>query len=204
MRRLAGHLHSLLRAYSRHLELKPVLTKACTAAFIFSAGDLAAQLCDGPDAIDWPRLLTGALVGLCYFGPAAHAWYAAVQRLFPRSTFKSVLTKTALGQLCFGPVFIVVYFAAALVAANGLSGLAELPSKVSKDLLPTIVAGLGFWPLVDVFSFAVIARRKDGEVWLPLFVNACSFVWQVYLSLQSRTRQGSAEVIVSQSLGRGL
>ena len=200
-----SQLQQLLRLYSTLLHTAPVVTKSVTAACIFGISDIVAQRIEtGQDGIDWLRLLSGALVGLCYFGPAAHAWYAAVQRLFPRSTIRAVLTKMALGQLIFGPIFTVVYFAAALVAAGGLPGLSGLPDKVAEDLLPTIVAGLGFWPLVDLFSFAVIAKRKDGEAWLPLFVNAASFLWQVYLSLQARAHRRGAGAVVSQAPGHML
>ena len=180
-------LRTAATVYARALEMAPVITKSLTAGVIFGASDLAAQVIENATAPpDWPRLLTAALVGLLYFGPAAHFWYAMMQRLYPRSTLRAVLTKTALGQIVFAPIFTIVYFAAALVAANGLIGLGQLRAKVAADLLPTIVAGLWFWPLVDVVSFAVIAKQEGGEAWLPLFVNAVSLVWQVYLSLKAR------------------
>ena len=192
-----GTLRAAAAVYAGALDVAPVITKSLTAGVIFGVSDAVAQGIENAAQADWPRLVTATLVGLLYFGPAAHCWYATMQRLYPHSTLRAVLSKTLLGQIVFGPIFIIVYFAAALVAVDGL-GLSQLPNKVSADLLPTIVAGLGFWPLVDVVSFAVIAKQKGGEAWLPLFVNAASFVWQVYLSLKAR---GAAELHPEQWTG---
>lgn len=184
-----GRRASLIRQYSAALDTCPVLTKSLTASSIFGLSDVVAQIIEqsgaGAFVMDQPRVLMNLAVGFC-FGPAAHVWYAVMQHAFPRSNMPSVLIKTTLGQTIFGPVFTVVYFAAALIAERGPPGLKLLPFKVSQDLMPTLLAGMGFWPFVDLVSYAVIARKKSGEAWIPLFANVCSFIWQVYLSMQAR------------------
>ena len=35
-------------------------------------------------------------------------------------------------------------------------------------------------PFVDLVSYGFIPAK-----WIPLFVNSCSFVWTIYLSLQA-------------------
>ena len=88
-----------------------------------------------------------------------------IQRLFPRSTLRSVLIKTMLGQILFGPLFIIVYFAASLVAEGGLLRLGRLPAKISADLVQTVVAGLWFWQDIGWAAlFAVIGHCFP--VWL--------------------------------------
>ena len=59
-------------------------------------------------------------------------------------------------------------------------GLASWPGKIKQDLVATWAAGLGFWPFVDLVSYGFIPAK-----WIPLFVNSCSFVWTIYLSLQA-------------------
>ena len=73
--------------YSQALETNPIVTKSITAAFIFVASDLLAQNIEkGADKgkkLDKKRTLTASLVGLLYFGPAAHFWYENIFTLFP-------------------------------------------------------------------------------------------------------------------------
>ena len=96
-------------------------------------------------------------------------------------TIRSTLIKAALGQTLFGPVFTCVFFAATLVATRGLAaGLRSWPAKCQQDLLATQLAGLGYWPFVDLVSFSLVPI-----MWIPLFVNSASFVWTIFLSLRA-------------------
>ena len=49
-----------------------------------------------------------------------------------------------------------------------------------QDLFKTQLAGCGFWPFVDLAAYGFVP-----VMWIPLFVNGCSFVWTVFLSLQA-------------------
>ena len=51
-------------------------------------------------------------------------------------------------------------------------------NKIRQDLLGAWLAGLGFWPIIDLLSYSVIPVK-----WIPLFVNMASFIWTIYLSL---------------------
>ena len=181
--RLRGGLSvgSLAASYGAALSTNPILTKSVTAGAIFGLSDATAQTISSDGGRDWARTAVSCLVGLCYFGPAAHAWYDTVFRLFPEGGVKSTLIKSALGQMFFGPTFTCVFFLASLVAVLGLrQGLASWPGKIRQDLVATWAAGLGFWPFVDLVSYGFIPAK-----WIPLFVNSCSFVWTIYLSLQA-------------------
>ena len=184
---LGGPLGAAATAYSSALTSSPILTKSVTAGAIFGLSDATAQSIAPSDAgRDWARTAVSCLVGLCYFGPAAHAWYDWVFRLVPQGGVRGTLIKSALGQMLFGPTFTCVFFLATLVAVLGLrAGLASWPRKIRQDLLATWAAGLGFWPFVDLVSFGFIPVQ-----WIPLFVNACSFVWTIYLSLQASRAVG--------------
>jgi protein Mpv17 len=50
-------------------------------------------------------------------------------------------------------------------------------NKIRQDLYGAWLAGIGFWPLVDVISYSLVPL-----VYTPLFVNMCSLVWTIYLS----------------------
>ena len=169
--------------YAAKLSSNPILTKSVTAALIFAASDASAQAIeakgkDGEESKrDVMRTFVSGLVGLLYFGPAAHAWYDMIFKLLPGTGLISTIKKATLGQLIFGPSFTCVFFAISLLQ-SGTFSLGNFVSKVKRDLPGAWKAGLGFWPLVDLVSYSLIP-----QTYIPLFVNFCSFCWTIYLSM---------------------
>ena len=184
-------LQSAGASYSNLLNTRPILTKAVTACVIFGLSDWSAQQIEGggSDADqdkkkkDWTRIITASLVGLLYFGPAAHAWYEKIFQILPGTSLISTLQKAALGQLLFGPSFTCVFFATSLLQ-SGTFSLGNWIQKIRQDLPGAWAAGLSFWPLVDLVSYSLIPAK-----WIPLFVNFCSFVWTIYLSMVANRRR---------------
>ena len=99
----------------------------------------------------------------------------------------STLQKAALGQIFFGPTFTSVFFAAGMIQ-SGTFTLTSWLSKIRTDLPGVWVSGLGYWPLVDFISFYVVPVQ-----WIPLFVNFCSFIWTIYLSLVANNSSKAAK-----------
>jgi len=161
-------------SYGGCLESYPLRTKSITACLVFFLSDYLAQRVEDRKSLDARRLVTGALVGLLYFGPAAHYWYETIFKLLPGTSLLSTLQKAVLGQLLFGPAFTCIFFAVSMRHFSFMGWM----SKIRQDLPVAWKAGLGFWPLVDLVSYALIA-----PAWIPLFVNVCSLVWTIYLSL---------------------
>jgi protein Mpv17 len=175
---MASSLASFGAAYGASLEKRPIATKSITAGAIFALSDwLAQQLDSDPKSTNGKRTISSALVGLLYFGPAAHYWYEMIFKLLPGTSLFSTLQKAALGQLLFGPSFTCIFFATSLMQQGSFS-LKNWGNKIKSDLPGAWAAGLGFWPLVDLVSFSMIPKK-----WIPLFVNACSLVWTIYLSI---------------------
>ena len=160
------------------MDKAPLATKAATSAAIFGASDACAQKLEQVKEPDATRLLTTTAIGGLYFAPAAHVWYAQITKLIPKNGLKEILTKALLGQIFFGPLVTIVFFAAACAQGEGLK---TLPAKIKADLLQVQIAGAGFWPFVDLISYAFIPIA-----YIPLFVNCASFVWTIFLSLKSR------------------
>jgi protein Mpv17 len=189
---LSSILAAFATFYTRQLSVRPILTKSLTAGIIFMASDYCAQLIErsnnGTDEEDdnnnkmplvWSRMVTNFLVGLLVFGPAANAWYSTIFKLLPSTSLISTLQKAALGQLIFGPAFTSVFFGAGMIQSASFSVGGWL-QKVQQDLPAVWASGLGFWPFVDFISYKIIPVQ-----WIPLFVNFCSFVWTIYLSIVS-------------------
>lgn len=180
--------------YLQQLTRRPVLTKSLTAGVIFGLSDWCAQAIERGGSADavgeraplvYSRLLTAFLVGLLFFGPAANAWYGMVFRVLPSTSLASTLQKAALGQIFFGPAFNCVFFGAGLVQSGDFS-LGAWARKIRADLPRVWASGVGFWPVVDFISFKVVPVQ-----WIPLFVNFCSFVWTIYLSLVANRAKGA-------------
>jgi protein Mpv17 len=177
---------TLGQLYSQQLELRPIITKSWTAGLIFALSDYIAQRIEksrGEKSFDQTRLIISALIGAIYFAPAAHYWYEAIFRLLPGTGMVSILKKAALGQAIFGPSFTCIFFAASLFQ-SGTFSLSRWGAKIRSDLPGAFLAGCGFWPFVDVISFSLVPIKL-----IPLFINMCSMVWTIYLSLISN--QGS-------------
>jgi protein Mpv17 len=126
---------------------------------------------------DWVRTLTSTLVGLFYFGPAAHYWYEWIFSVLPGTSLASTLQKAILGQVLFGPSFTCIFFAASLMQA-GQFNISNWVQKIKRDLPGAWISGSAFWPLVDLISYSVVPVK-----FIPLFINLCSFIWTVYLSM---------------------
>ena len=169
--------------YAAQLSANPILTKSTTAALIFAASDISAQSLEmkgkegEENKRDITRTIVSGLVGLLYFGPAAHLWYDMIFKVFPGVGLVSTIKKATLGQLIFGPSFTCVFFAISLLQSGSFT-LMNFVNKVKSDLPPAWRAGLGFWPLVDLVSYSMIP-----PAYIPLFVNFCSFCWTIYLSI---------------------
>jgi protein Mpv17 len=178
---ITGAFATAGKIYCQQLEQRPILTKSYTAGLIFGLSDYLAQRIERPSESEksmvLTRLLASTLVGLLYFGPAAHYWYELIFRVLPGTSLLSTLQKAFWGQVIFGPSFTCIFFATSLLQAGEFS-LGSWWGKIRKDLPGAWLAGAGYWPLVDVISFSVIPVK-----WIPLFVNVCSLFWTVYLSL---------------------
>lgn len=186
---LLGFASSLGSAYASWLERRPIITKSVTASLIFGLSDYLAQVLEArsssskagnakPTAsLNARRIIWAMAVGLLYFGPAAHVWYDNIFRLLPGTSLLSTLQKAALGQLIFGPSFTCIFFATTLIQSGQWSFNAWF-KKIAQDLPKAWLAGVGFWPLMDLISYSFISRE-----WIPLFINCCSLVWTIYLSL---------------------
>ncbi|KAI2494462.1 hypothetical protein MHU86_20071 [Fragilaria crotonensis] len=167
-------------AYASSLQARPILTKSSTAGVIFALSDYLAQRLERGNnttkSINLTRIMASSIVGFCYFGPAAHYWYQMIFSLLPGTSLLSTLQKAGLGQLIFGPTFTCIFFASALLQSGNFT-MQTWFRKIKNDLPGAWAAGLGFWPLVDLVSYSMVAPQ-----WIPLFINVCSLVWTIYLS----------------------
>jgi len=113
--------------------------------------------------------------------------YAWVFRAFPSKSTVSILQKAALGQFFFAPPLFCVFFAAALLQ-NGQFTLRNWWQKIKRDLVKGWVGGLGFWPICNYISYGYVPPK-----YIPLFINCCGLIFNIYVSLIANLKQGGQQ-----------
>ncbi|PIM99801.1 Peroxisomal membrane protein MPV17 [Handroanthus impetiginosus] len=173
--------------YLGMLQTRPVSTKSITSAFIYTAADLSSQTIMGENSegYDLVRTLRMAGYGLLIIGPSLHYWFNFVSRVFPKRDIMSTFKKMALGQTVYGPTVTAIFFSvnAALQGENGY----EIVARLKRDLIPTLISGVMYWPLCDFITFKFIPLHLQ-----PLVSNSFSYLWTVYLTYMASLEKASA------------
>jgi protein Mpv17 len=169
------------------IKSRPIFTKSITSALIYTAADLTSQTLSLQtlDSYDLVRTLRMAGYGMIVLGPTLHFWFNFVSKVLPKTDLVATLKKIIMGQTLFGPTMNVVFFSvnAALQGENG----SEIVARLKRDVIPTMIAGVMYWPLCDFVTFRFIPVHLQ-----PLVSNSFSFLWTVYLTyIASLEKTGS-------------
>ncbi len=78
------------------------------------------------------------------------------------------------GQVTLFPTYTAAFFTY-IGLLEGCSG-EQIQQRFQAAFLPTMVAGSGFWPLVNIFNFRFVPSTHR-----VLYVNGCGLVWNAYL-----------------------
>ncbi|XP_059637441.1 protein sym1-like [Cornus florida] len=178
----------LLVWYLGKLESRPLLTKSVTAAFIFAAADLTSQTITMSSfgSFDFLRTLRMAGYGMLILGPAQHMWYNFMGRVLPKRDVVTTLKKLVAGQLTYGPTVNAIFFSFN-AALQGESGI-EVVARLKRDLIPTLVNGLFYWPLCDFLTLKVIPVHLQ-----PLVNSSFSYLWTIYLTYMASLKKPSGD-----------
>ncbi|KAK5770553.1 FAD-linked sulfhydryl oxidase ERV1 -like protein [Gossypium arboreum] len=151
----------------------PVLTKSVTSSAIYVAADLSSQTISKSSSEPYDLVRTSRMAGygLLILGPSLHLWFNLMSKLFPKRDLISTLKKMAMGQLLYGPTMTVVFFSLN-ARLQGESG-DEIISRLKRDLLPTMLNGIMYWPFCDFITFRFIpvhlqVNRSSPTGKLPL------------------------------------
>ncbi|KAJ7946144.1 PXMP2/4 family protein 4 [Quillaja saponaria] len=166
----------------------PVLTKSVTSALIYTAADFSSQMIaeSSSEPYNFLRTLRMAGYGMIILGPTLHFWFNFVSKLFPRRDIFSILKKMALGQTIYGPAMTVVFFS--LNAGWQGETIEEIVVRLKRDLVPTMLNGVIYWPACDFITFKFIPVHLQ-----PLVSNSFSYLWTIYLTyMASLEKAGGA------------
>ncbi|KAH6773102.1 Peroxisomal membrane 22 kDa family protein [Perilla frutescens var. hirtella] len=166
----------LVTWYLRTIKTHPIATKSATTALIYTAADITSQTMVGEtQQYELVRTLRMAGYGMVILGPSLHYWYNFMSRVLPNRDLFSTLKKIGLGQTLYGPAMTVVFFS--VNAALQGESASEIAARLRRDLLPTMIKGIMYWPVCDFLTFKFIPVHLQ-----PLVVNSFSYVWTVYIT----------------------
>ncbi|CAH1450453.1 unnamed protein product [Lactuca virosa] len=159
------------------IKTRPILTKSITSALIYTASDLSSQTItrSSSESYDGIRTFRMAGYGMIVLGPALHYWFNFVSRIFPNRDLISTFKKMFLGQAIFGPVMTVVFFSvnAGIQGENGR----EIVARLKRDLIPTMINGVMYWPVCDFITFRFVPVHLQ-----PLVSNSFAYIWTCYMT----------------------
>ncbi|XP_071698572.1 uncharacterized protein [Rutidosis leptorrhynchoides] len=163
--------------YLGMIKTRPILTKSITSALIYTAADLSSQTITGSSSEPYNlvRTIRMAGYGMIILGPSLHFWFNFVSRLFPKRDLIATFTKMFMGQAIFGPIMTVVFFSVN-AALQGESG-SEIEARLKRDLVPTLIGGVMYWPICDFITFRFVPVHLQ-----PLVSNSFAYIWTVYIT----------------------
>ncbi|XP_009595436.1 uncharacterized protein LOC107771259 [Nicotiana tabacum] len=163
--------------YLEKINSRPILTKSITCGLILTAADFSSQTIAGSlmEQYDLARTLRMAGYGALIVGPSLHFWFNFLSRCFPKRDVITTFKKIALGQTVYGPAINSIFFSMN-AAAQGESS-SEIVARLKRDLVPTVVNGLMYWPICDFITFKFVPVHLQ-----PLVSNTFSYLWNVYLT----------------------
>ncbi|RDX95358.1 PXMP2/4 family protein 4, partial [Mucuna pruriens] len=163
--------------YLGMVKSRPILTKSVTSSLIYTAADISSQTIvrESSEPFDFIRTLRMAGYGMVILGPSLHFWFNFVSKLFPKRDLFSTLKKMVMGQTIYGPSMTVIFFSSN-ARLQGETG-SEIVARLKRDLLPTWLNGIMYWPICDFITFKFIPVHLQ-----PLVSNSFSYLWTVYMT----------------------
>jgi hypothetical protein len=162
--------------YLSQLDKNPVATKSLTSGVLNGLGDVLAQLWLGDESqsFQWKRLGIFTLLGMVWIGPALHLWYGALAKLFTGVGTVTAVSKLAMDQLLFAPVFIgSIISLIMLLEGHG----DDVPSKLKSDLFTIVKSNWALWVPFNFLNFRYVPQSLQ-----VLASNGAALLWNTYVS----------------------
>ncbi|OJJ50008.1 hypothetical protein ASPZODRAFT_128596 [Penicilliopsis zonata CBS 506.65] len=179
-------LGRLGRSFANVQRRRPYTTQLSSSFVIFLFGDLSAQLffpqpadsnSEEGEFAPYDPWRTGRhlVIGVVSSIPQ-YKWFMFLHRNFNyTSKFRSILTKVAVQQAVFTPVFNTYFFGMQSLLAGGT--IPETIERLKKALPVSISNSVKLWPIVTAFSFMYVPPEFRS-----VFSGIVAVGWQTYLS----------------------
>lgn len=172
--------------YLLQLRAHPCVTSLVQACLIYAVGDQLAQAAERGlaslsgdrkegDRVGIPRTARVAAIGTVMNGLLLRRWYAVLEWLMPEVTPATVLAKTCLDSLAWGPIS----FGGNVGGQRLLMG--DTPARalavVRRTYLPALVKEVQIWPAYNAANFSIIPPELR-----PLTTSLMGIIWAGLLS----------------------
>mmetsp|Transcript_36646 Transcript_36646/g.103437 ORF Transcript_36646/g.103437 Transcript_36646/m.103437 type:complete len:205 (-) Transcript_36646:96-710(-) len=185
-------LRGLWGNYQKAMDRHPVKVQMATSAALWAIGDTTAQRVEKSEKMDWKRTGLTAIYGAGFLGPAGHFWYSGLDKVVGQQVIRnqaaSIACKVAADSLLFGPVHVAVFFLYMNMVQG--SGWDASVNKLRQDFVPTFIAELGFWPIVQSVNFWKVPVEHQ-----LLAVN-CACVLESTFLCWARSQDNWTEVVL--------
>lgn len=166
----------LLLIYIHILHVRPLVSRAISAGFIFLSADIIAQrLASSAAPFDFVRLIRYSSYGLVVMGPFLYLWYSAMHLYGPNDTLVGAAQKALFEQITLEPLCIGGYMI--WDGAARRRPMAEVRGRLRTQFCGLLLKNAVFWVPANFSNYA--AGTPDLRV---LYANLCSLFWNVYFS----------------------
>jgi hypothetical protein len=124
-----------------------------SSGVIVCGSDAVSQLVQG-DMKDYNfrrTLVVGILYGGLWFAPLLHGITTTWARILPSTSAPAIVFKTVIDMTTSFPVNL-----SAMLSLQAMVRKEDPIAAVKKNLVPSVVAGWGFWPLINIAMYKVI------------------------------------------------
>mmetsp|Transcript_57856 Transcript_57856/g.123033 ORF Transcript_57856/g.123033 Transcript_57856/m.123033 type:complete len:184 (-) Transcript_57856:218-769(-) len=177
---------SFNRSFLRLQSLYPVRMSLLTGFGVMATGDALIQSSQGP--LDLQRnvivsIYSGATAPVFFY------WWRYLDSLWPGTSIRAVLKKTAFNQMCLGPfnsTFFLIWSVSTQTylrqralgeEVNLQVILDEVVNKATLEIPELICSAFTFWIPCNAVNFMFVPVH-----WRIVFMSMCSVVWGARLS----------------------
>lgn len=177
-----------LRAYAKCQRSSPYLTQFASSLVIYTVGDACAQSI-GDEQYDLNRTARALIIGGLSSIPS-YKWFIFLGQHFNyTSKALSLITKVAVNQMLFTPIFNTYFFAMQNILATAPSiNVYQTWLHVQATVPQSVKSSCMFWPGITAFSFTFIEPQYRS-----IFAGCIAVGWQTYLSFLNKKAERSAE-----------
>ncbi|KAL2930029.1 Protein SYM1 [Bienertia sinuspersici] len=175
-----------IRWYLEMINSRPILTKSVSSSLIYMVADITSQTIAPPSSEPYDIIRTLRMTGYggMILGPTLHYWFNFLSKILPGRDLLTTVKKMTLGQTVFGPIMTAIFFSMNAAFQGENSG--EIFARLKRDLLPTMLNGIMYWPICDFITFKFVPVQLQ-----PLVSNSFSYVWTVYMTYMASLEKPS-------------
>ncbi|KAL2732988.1 mpv17-like protein isoform X1 [Vespula maculifrons] len=168
----------------------PIVRGMASYTIIWPTASLFQQKITGRPELNYTEALRFSLYGGFFVAPTLYCWLRCASHFWPKSDFKSAITKALVEQVTYSPTAMCCFFFGMnLLEQKSISECAE---EVKQKFWPTYKVGVCIWPILQTINFVLIPEHNR-----VVYVSVCSFIWTSFLAYMKaleakREQQGMA------------